>query len=348
MQNGKILCIGAIMADVMSHVPALPQRGEGVVVAHTSVQVGGCAFNSANAIRQLGAPHRLFAPLGQGIYARFIRDELAARGLTGLEVETTLDCGSCLCLVEPDGERTMVTSPGIERRFESEWFNLIDPADFSIAFASGYEIDGEGGNAIIGFLEANPHIEFWYAPGPRTTYVSDEKMARIKALRPCWHLNDLELLQYAEKHGLIGCAERHEAAKREVVSRSECTGARGEATKKAESQGESSSPANERVLAAGAALACAYESTVVVTMGAQGAAAFFPDGTRVFAETDAVTPVDTVGAGDTHLGALVAARHAGYDWPHALKLANHMAAAVCQHHGGTIPDEAFAALGVRL
>ena len=360
MTNGGILCIGAIMADVMSHVPKLPQRGEGVVVERTSTQVGGCAFNSANIIRQLGVPCRLFAPLGKGLYASFVREELAARGLAGLEVDTQLDCGSCLCLVEPDGERTMITTPGIERCFEAAWFDLVDGTEFSASLASGYEIDGEGGDAIIGFFEANPHIEFWFAPGPRTAYLSPEKLARIEALRPCWHLNDLELLQLAQRKaanevgghgepdvrvsagcGELGCKEAHEhgeaAGRREPIEPDENNGAWRAALAHA-SDGAS---AFERIRPAGETLAATCKNAVVVTLGAEGAAVFFPDGTHIAVPTEPVDPIDTVGAGDTHLGALLAARHAGLPWEEALALANRMAGLVCQHQGGTIPDDAL-------
>lgn len=316
-----ILCIGAIMADVMSHVPTLPGRGEGVVVEKTIAQLGGCAFNSGNAVRQLGQNCLLFAPIGCGVWANFIREQLSLRNLAGLEVQTSLDCGSCLCLVEPDGERTMITTPGIERHFEASWFDLIDAADYDLAFASGYEIDGEGGRAIIEFIERNPHIEFWYAPGPRTTYVSDEKMERIKALHPCWHLNDLELLQYAEKTGLPLTDG---------------------------SQPKDFDTIFGRVRCAASALAALSENTVVVTMGPEGSAAFFPDGKHVLVPSEPVKPIDTVGAGDTHLGALVAARHAGKPWEEALSIANRMAAAVCMQAGGTMPDEAFDQLGIEL
>ena len=43
--------------------------------------VGGCAFNAANVLRQLGAPYELFAPVGCGIFAGFVERELRERGL---------------------------------------------------------------------------------------------------------------------------------------------------------------------------------------------------------------------------------------------------------------------------
>ena len=89
-----------------------------------------------------------------------IRAGLAARGLAALEIDTTFDCGVCTYLVEPDGERTMITAPGIERRFERSWFERIDGERFAAAVASGYEIEGAGGGEIISFVERHPDLEF--------------------------------------------------------------------------------------------------------------------------------------------------------------------------------------------
>lgn len=301
-KQGSILAIGAVMVDVVCHVPQLPERGEGVVVEKRDTLIGGCAFNSGNIVRQLGGSVYLFAPVGKGIFADFVDKVLTERGLDALRINTCLDSGSCTCLVEPDGERTMVTSPGIERCFESSWFEAIDPASFSQAFASGYEIEGSGGEAIISFLEANPGIEFFYAPGPRVEGVGAEKTARINALRPIWHLNDLEALAYT------GCTTLNAAAQKIM---GECG------------------------------------NVVIVTEGAKGAHVFSDEG-HLVVPTEPAVPVDTVGAGDAHLGALVAARNAGLNWENALSLANKAARGVCMVSGGSLSDEEFARLGILL
>ena len=301
-QGAKVLCIGAVMADVVCHVPRLPERGEGVVVEKRTVHLGGCAFNSAEAVRHAGYPCALLAPVGHGLFSDFVRVELSRRGLAPFDVETDLDCGSCTCMVEPNGERTMVTSPGVERCFEFEWFARFDATDCGIALASGYEIEGAGGGAILSFLEENPHLAFFYAPGPRTLGVASdsEKMARICALNPAWHLNDLEAVQLA---GFLSGDSAH----------------------------------TDEVSAVGVWLARELGAAVVVTCGARGAFAFFPDSTYVHAPTDPVKPVDTVGAGDAHLGALAAAISAGASWEDALSAANRMAARVCLVEGATLP-----------
>ena len=301
-EGAKVLCVGAVMADVVCHVPALPARGEGVVVTKRSVHLGGCAFNSAEAVRHAGYPCVLLAPVGQGLFAGFVRGELARRGMEPFDVETDLDCGSCTCLVEPGGERTMVTAPGVERAFEPAWLEGFDASDCGIALASGYEIEGMGGAAILSFLEKNPHLAFFYGPGPRTlgVAVDTQKMERIRALRPVWHLNDLEASQLAAylAEGLEGCGD---------------------------------------ITVVGTWLAAELDAVVVVTCGAQGAFAFFPDGGFVHAPTEPVEPVDTVGAGDAHLGALAAALSVGADWQEALARANRMAARVCLVEGATLP-----------
>lgn len=305
-----VLSVGAIMVDTVCHVPRLPKSGEAIVASQTQTHLGGCAFNSGNMVRQLGVPCFLLAPLGQGIHAEFARKELAARNLDAVHVETQLDNGSCVCFVEPDGERTMLTTSGIERHFSANWFEDIDASLFSVGFASGYEIDGTGGDAIISFFEQHPSIAFIYAPGPCIMNVSEQKMERLFALKPMWHLNDLEATRYAKER--LGLA----------------------------AQGD--------VFDAGQKLATACSNTVVVTLGSDGSAAFFPDGTHVHVASSPVTPIDTVGAGDAHLGALSAAISAGATWEKALDLANKAAAAVCLTAGATLLDEDFAAYGLSM
>ena len=70
MGEGKaVLAVGAIMVDMLCQVARLPRSGEGIVVEESRAVVGGCAFNAANVLRQLGAPYELFAPVGCGIFA---------------------------------------------------------------------------------------------------------------------------------------------------------------------------------------------------------------------------------------------------------------------------------------
>lgn len=297
-----VLAVGAIMVDMVCRVPRLPRSGEGIVADEVRATVGGCAFNAANVLRQLGAPYRLFAPVGDGVFAGFAERELAGRGLEALRVPDGRDNGGCVCFVEPDGERTMLTMPGIDRYFEPVWFEDVDVTRYGCGLASGYEVEGAGGDAIVGFFEQHPELPLFYAPGPRIMGVGAEKTERINALHPVWHLNDLEARTYT---GLDVLEE------------------------------------------AGYALARECGNAVVVTAGAEGAH-LFEDGRHVLVPTEPVEVVDTVGAGDAHLGALAAARMAGRTWEDSLVLANRVAGAVCGVRGATLPDDVFEQMGIRL
>ena len=85
----------------------------------------------------------------------------------------------------------------------------------------------------------------------------------------------------------------------------------------------------------------------MITAGKDGAH-LFVDGRHAVISAGLVDVVDTVGAGDAHLGALTAARAAGRSWEDALELANRVAGAVCGVEGSTLADEAFARTGARL
>lgn len=304
--RNKLLFIGSIMVDVICPIHTFPQPGQGVVSEEFTMSLGGCAYNAANIARQLGADCHLMAPLGVGAYAGFAREQLAAKGLTAMQIDTDLDCGSAVCLVTPDGERTMITLPGIERKFEKSWFDDFDASDYGMAFICGYELDGTGGDEIADFLAENPQMQVVFAPGPVICRIAPEKIARMNELRAFWHLNEVEAMSY--------------------------TGI-------------------DDVVEAGKAIAKASGNTVIVTEGSLGAHLFTHEGDTVIHQlipTIAVQPFDTIGAGDNHIGTLMAARAAGKTWTEAINLANRVSAAVCMVQGATLTDRQFAALNLSL
>ncbi len=322
----NILFVGSIVVDVIAPVDRLPQSGQGVVAEGVTMNLGGCACNSANIARQLvsvpgsaagegeacegeALPRvQLFAPVGEGPFAAFVRDELAARNMSGYEVTGTgVDNCAAICLIEPDGERTMLTLPGIERRFADEWFadleSSCDLQTFGSGSLCGYEAGSAGGIAMIGFFERHPHLQLWFAPGPMICSLPAEKIARINALKPIWHLNEAEVLSYTR------------AATLEEGGR---------------------------------ALAEQCGNAVVATAGGEGCYVFFSEGEVLHVPTEPIRPVDTIGAGDSHLGALMAARAAGRSWEEACALANKVAGTVCGVTGAILSEETFAASGLHL
>ncbi|MBZ6075775.1 ribokinase [Microvirga puerhi] len=84
---------------------------------------------------------------------------------------------------------------------------------------------------------------------------------------------------------------------------------------------------------AGAVLSQASQGVCVVTAGARGAIACFPNGERVIAKAERIVPVDTTGAGDTFVGILASALDEGFSFGSALERAVRGASMACLTHG---------------
>ena len=206
-----------------------------------------------------------------------------------------LSDGYCLCLVEADGERTFLTLPGIECRFEKEWFARLDAGRYDAVYVSGYELEGEGGEVILDFLEKHQEYTVYYAPGPRITYIAEDKRNRMTALSPVLHLNEREAL------ASTGKSTAEEAA---------------------------------------AELARQTKNTVLVTLGERGVY-LWENGAGKVVPSEKAEVVDTIGAGDSHIGAVIAARQMGKDWEEAIRMANRVSAMVVSVKGPTLTAEEF-------
>lgn len=296
-KTSRILCLGSAMVDILAPVPALPHSGEGVISEENSVHLGGCALNTAYAIKLMGGDVRLFVPVGKGPFAGFIREQLAAWGMDAYQTDEGIDSGAAICMVEPDGERTMLTLPGVERHFCAEWLEDLDPQEFAYAEVCGYEVDGIGGYAIIDFLERcvreNPQIQIVFAPGPPIATIAQDKIDRFYAMHAMWHLNASEV------RAITGLDD---------------------------------------IKAAGFELSARTGNVVVVTDGGHGSYAF-DAGECFYAPACSIVVKDTIGAGDSHVGALLACRAQGIDWEEALARANRMSAAVCQVTGSILSED---------
>mgnify|MGYP000594575035 CR=1 FL=1 len=76
------------------------------------------------------------------------------------------DNGYCLCMVEADGERTFLTVPGIECHFQEEWFSSLAVDSYDSVYVSGYELEGDGGDAILKFSGVQSRIDRLLCPRP--------------------------------------------------------------------------------------------------------------------------------------------------------------------------------------
>ncbi|TXS70758.1 hypothetical protein EAO69_24505 [Streptomyces sp. me109] len=117
--NRRIVLVGNVVADLVLDVPALPERGGDVLATRTELTAGG-GFNTLVAARRLGI-ETVYAGLhGTGPYGDLVRSALAREDIHALlPPRTDGDTGFTVALVD-DGERTFVTSFGIEGRLTRE------------------------------------------------------------------------------------------------------------------------------------------------------------------------------------------------------------------------------------
>lgn len=82
------------------------------------------------------------------------------------------------------------------------------------------------------------------------------------------------------------------------------------------------------------------ENAVIITLGEKGSYCY--DGSDHYADPLPALVRDTIGAGDSHMGTVIAARKSGHSYGEAIRLANHISAAVVAAEGGLLDEEAFA------
>ena len=287
---GKILVIGVTCVDVVINVDHLPATAEDVLVRGQQMTLGGCAFNAYWVMHALGEPAILFSPIGTGAYGDFVRAHLAAEGISSPADDATDENGCCYCFVEDGGERTFVAYHGADYLYRAEWFDRIDASEVDFVYVCGLEIEEPTGPIIVDFLERRCGGKtIFFTPGPRPDKVPVDLLDRIYDLHPILHLNDAEAQASAER-----------------IAGAEMVAARGAAS----------------------VLAERTRSLVLVTLGSEGC--YYEAGpTRgMVAGEPARRVVDTIGAGDAHIGAVMARLHRGDGIEAALACANRVSAAV--------------------
>ncbi len=286
----KLLFIGSVTADVVIRVPELPMPGDDLHIISQQIALGGCAYNAYHAATLPGTSQcTLFAPVGSGIWGDWVRSALAQRGITPVIPPVDDPSGCCYCLVTPDGERTFLCEHGAEYRFSPDWFSALEN-EYDAVYICGLEIEEPTGEVILSWLESHPPRRLYFAPGPRICRIPPQKMARIMALQPVFHLNEVEALQFTR---------------------------------------------TEEVSEAAALIRSLTRSDVIITLGARGAYVLSDSGSELIPGYPARV-VDTIGAGDAHIGSIMAAEAEERSLPEAVRRANRVSAAVVAQSGAEL------------
>jgi sugar/nucleoside kinase (ribokinase family) len=277
----RLVLVGSVVVDVNLRVPRLPDRGGDVIASALSIAAGGGMFVLRAATRG-GLPAMYAGRHGIGAFGDVVRSALHEAGVElAYAAEPAGDTGPCIVLVEPDGERTMITSTGVEAELSLDRLEqLVIHADDAI-YVSGYDLAYDvTGPAVTRWLPRVPASALLVLDsGPLVAEIPAEVLNPVLRRTDVLTLNAREgvLLTDSVDPGAVGTA---------LLAR------------------------------------IAHGGVVILRDGPRGATLLESGAAPQAVPVTAISATDTTGAGDTHAGALVAARGRGLDWPAAVQAAN--------------------------
>ncbi len=118
-------------------------------MARSATAQAGGGFNVLAAAARLGLPGALAGRIGTGPFAGIVAAALIEEGTAELIPRVVGEQGFCVGMVEPDGERTFVTSAGVESELTREELSLVPVRSDDVVFVSGYDLTYPGSGPAL-------------------------------------------------------------------------------------------------------------------------------------------------------------------------------------------------------
>jgi ribokinase len=299
----RLTVLGSLNMDISVTVPALPGPGATVLGGAAAFAPGGKGANQAVAAARLGAPSgmgvRMAGCVGDDDFGRALRAALVAEGVddTSLRTAQGVPSGIAMITVDQEGENMITVAPGANREVGAA--EVAATGEGSGTSGESAAVTGEAGApgesaGPVGEGAGAAHVLVISAEIPVPAIAAALDACAERSPRPLAVLN----LAPAPPEAADLVAKRPDWL---VVNESEA----------ATILGRPVSGLHAAAIAA-ADLVAAGAANAVVTAGAAGAA--YHSENEGQGRTVAAFPiktVDTVGAGDTFVGALAVALAAG-------------------------------------
>ena len=201
-----VVVIGGACGDMLLSVPRMPLSGEDVEAKDNGLQIGGCAFNVARVLSQLGVPVVNGMPVGNGSWGVSVAAAMAALNLPIVMRHPEMDNGWCLALAEPNGERTFISVTGCEANMTPQMLQQLQPTQDALIYVNGYELFGDGGQALRDWILAQSQqkvIDF----GPRLPGIPPEFITALFGSNTILTLNRDEARYLLGEGDLIALAQ---------------------------------------------------------------------------------------------------------------------------------------------
>ena len=291
----NVLVIGSTCVDVILRLDHLPTTGEDMHPVQRFA-MGGCAFNVAQVPKAYDVDLRFVTPIGDhGVFSDFVRAHLDNAGFRGPITVPDSENGCCYCLVERSGERTFLSVHGIEYSFHAEYMDAFAGERFDYTYICGLEVEETTGGELVAWLDAHPDIAGTVVYAPGPRGIEVDTDRTERILG----MHPILHLNEQEAQALAGM-----------------------------------SGSEDRVLAAAQVLHAKTGNMVIVTRGADGVLWISADGSVHSAPSVPSTVVDTIGAGDSHCGAVLTGLTLGWTEEDTMRFANQIASEVVAQEGG--------------
>ena len=291
----RLLIIGSTCVDVILRLDHLPTTGEDMHPVQRFA-MGGCAFNVAQVPKAYDVDLRFVTPIGDhGVFSDFVRAHLDNAGFRGPITVPDSENGCCYCLVERSGERTFLSVHGVEYSFHAEYMDAFAGERFDYTYICGLEVEETTGCELVAWLEAHPDIAGTVVYAPGPRGIEVDADRTERILA----MHPILHLNEQEAQALAGM-----------------------------------SGSENHILAAAQALHAKTQNMVIVTCGADGVLWISADGSVHSAPSVPSTVVDTIGAGDSHCGAVLTGLTLGWSEDDTMRFANQIASEVVAQEGG--------------
>ncbi|WP_406327792.1 PfkB family carbohydrate kinase [Streptomyces sp. NBC_00203] len=190
----RLLHLGNVMMDLVLAVPALPERGGDVLATDTRSAPGG-GFNVMAAAARQGLPVTYAGAHGSGPFGDRARAALRDEGIDVLLApRTERDTGFVVCLVDAEGERTFVTSPGAEATLTLDDLIELRPTARDLVYLSGYSLLYEANRAALTAWvpRLDPAVTVIVDPGPLVRDIPSDALELLTARADWWSCNARE------------------------------------------------------------------------------------------------------------------------------------------------------------
>ena len=134
-----VCTLGDLLLDVIVRPEHQLVRGDDTP-ALARACAGGQAANVAAWAVALGAQGRLIASRGSDEVGRLVSSELAARGVEIVGPTPSGSNGVVVSIVDPDGERSMLSDPGVASELRAEELNAVWLKGCDVLHLSGYAL----------------------------------------------------------------------------------------------------------------------------------------------------------------------------------------------------------------